>query len=326
MMMNCDTLLMVGTNFPYAEFLPKEGQARGVQIDIDGRTLSSRYPAEVNLIGDSAATLKVLLPYLEPKKDHSWRKEIESNIVEWWKVLETRAMNEADPLNPQRVFWELSSRLPDNCILTTDSGSASTWFARDLKIRRGMMASVSGNLASMGCGVPYAVAAKFAYPDRPVITMVGDGAMQMNGNNVLITISKYWHQWSDPHLIVLVLNNRDLNFVTWEQRQVKMPKNEVTQPLPDFSYANYAGSLGLKGIVMDNPDQVGTIWNQALHADRPVVIDAHTDPNVPAALPPQIPGEHLEAYFKALNKGDAEAVGVTDQLYKEIAALRTHTH
>jgi pyruvate dehydrogenase (quinone) len=186
-----------------------------------------------------------------------------------------------------------------------------------------MMASISGNLASMGCGVPYAVAAKFAYPDRPVIALVGDGAMQMNGNNVLITISKYWHKWSDPHLIVLVLNNRDLNFVTWEQRQVKMLKNEATQPLPNFSYANYAESLGLKGIFMDNPNQVEAIWDEALRADRPVVIDAHTDPNVPTALPPQIPGEHLEAYFKALSKGDTEAVGVTDQLYNEIAAIRS---
>jgi len=297
MMMNCDTLLMVGTSFPYAEFLPKEGQARAVQIDMDGRMVSLRYPTEVNLIGDSAATLKALLPYLERKQDRSWREQIEANVADWWKILEARAMNEADPVNPQRVFWELSSRLPDNCILTTDSGSAATWFARDLKIRRGMMASVSGNLASMGSGVPYAVAAKFAYPDRPIIAMVGDGAMQMNGNNCLITIAKYWQQWTNPHLIVLILNNRDLNFVTWEHSQNKMTKNQETQPVPDFSYTQYAESLGLKGILMDKPDDIGSQWDEALKADRPVVIDAHTDPNVPAALPPQVPGEQLTAYF-----------------------------
>jgi pyruvate dehydrogenase (quinone) len=230
-------------------------------------------------------------------------------------------MNDANPLNPQRVFWELSPRLPDNCIITTDSGSSATWFARDLKIRQGMMASVSGNLASMGCGVPYAVAAKFAYPDRPVIALVGDGAMQMNGNNVLITIAKYWHEWSDPRLIVLVLNNRDLNFVTWEQRGAEMPENQETQPLPDFSYAEYAEMLGLHGITLDNPERVAATWEEALSAERPVIIDAHTDPDVPAALPPQVPGEHLEAYLSALRKGDPEAVGVSQQLYKEVVDL-----
>lgn len=321
MMMACDTLLMVGTSFPYSEFLPKEGQARAVQIDIDGRMVSLRYPTEVNLIGDSAATLQALIPLLHRKTDRSWREEIEANVAKWWKVLEARAENEADPLNPQLVFQELSSRLPDDCIITTDSGSATTWFARDLKVRRGMMASVSGNLASMGCSVPYAIAAKFAWPDRPVIALVGDGAMQMNGNNALTTIAKYWRQWKDPRLIVLVLNNRDLNFVTWEQRQHEMPENQATQPLPSFSYAKYAQTLGLQGIKLANPHEVAAAWDEALQAGRPVVIDAHTDPNVPAALPPQIPGEHLDAYFAALKKGDPEAVGVTRQLYAEIEAL-----
>ena len=321
MMMDCDTLLMVGTSFPYSEFLPKQGQARAVQVDIDARKVSLRYPTEVNLIGDSAMTLKALIPYLERKHDRSWQEQIQKNVANWWDVMEKRAMNTADPLNPQRVFWELSPQLPDNCILATDSGSSATWFARDLKIRRGMMASVSGNLASMGCSLPYAVAAKFAYSERPVIAMVGDGAMQMNGNNVLITIAKYWHQWQDPRLIVLVLNNRDLNFVTWEQREAEMPENQATQPLPHFSYAEYAKMLGLKGIVLKHPDDVISTWEQALKSDRPFVIDAHTDPNVPAVLPPQIPGEHLEAYFKALSKGDPEAVGATKQLYKEVMDL-----
>src|SRR5690606_18510543 len=183
MMSECDTLLMVGSSFPYSEFLPEEGQARGVQIDRDGRKLNLRYPMELGLIGDSRETLRALLPLLKPKKDHSWREQIESNVERWWRVLESRAMSDADPVNPQRVFWELSSRLPDNCILACDSGSAANWYARDLKIRRGMMASVSGGLATMGCAVPYGIAAKLAYPERHVIALVGDGAMQMNGIN-----------------------------------------------------------------------------------------------------------------------------------------------
>ncbi|MGH7953296.1 MAG: thiamine pyrophosphate-requiring protein, partial [Limisphaerales bacterium] len=218
LMMECDTLLMIGTSFPYSEFLPKEGQAKCVEIDIDQRMLSLRYPADVCLAGDSAETLRALMPHLKQKEDRSWRERIENEIVKWWKVLEARAMNDAKPLNPQRLFWELSPRLPDNCILCSDSGSSANWFARDLKIRPGMMASLSGTLATMGPGVPYAIAAKFAHPTRAVFALVGDGAMQMNGNSGLVTVSKYWKQWSDPRLIVLVLNNGDLNQVTWEQR------------------------------------------------------------------------------------------------------------
>ncbi|MGH8607189.1 MAG: thiamine pyrophosphate-requiring protein, partial [Gammaproteobacteria bacterium] len=218
MMNHCDTLLMVGSNFPYSEFLPPEGQARGVQIDIDGRMLSIRYPMEVSLVGDSKETLRALVPHLRRNDDRGFREHIEHNVAEWWKTLEERAMNSADPINPQRVFWELSPRLPDDCIITSDSGSAANWYARDLKIRPGMMASLSGGLASMGPGVPYAIAAKFAYPERTVIALVGDGAMQMNGNSELITAVKYWKRWSNPKLIVCVLNNRDLNQVTWEQR------------------------------------------------------------------------------------------------------------
>ena len=254
MMANCDTLLMVGSSFPYSEFLPEEGQARGVQIDIDGRMLSIRYPMEANLVGDSAETLRALYPYLRVKSDRSWRRKLEESVADWWKVLEARAMNDADPLNPQRVYWELSSRLPDRAILCSDSGSSANWFARDLKIREGMMASLSGTLATMGPGMPYAVAAKFAFPNRPVVALVGDGAMQMNGINVLVTMKKYWKEWSDPRLVVLVLNNRDLNQVTWEMRvQSGDPKLEASQELPDFPYASYAEALGLAGVRIEPP-------------------------------------------------------------------------
>jgi len=288
LMKGCDTFLMVGSAFPYSEFLPKPGDARGVQIDIDGSRLSLRYPMEVNMVGDSAVTLRALLPMLTQKKESSWRRGIESGLQKWWKTLEERALDSAEPLNPQRVFWELSPRLPDNTIVTADSGSVANWYARDLKMRRGMKASLSGGLASLGAGTPYALAGKMAYPDRTVIACMGDGAMQMNGLNVMITISKYWKQWSNPRLIVLVLNNRDLNQVTWEERiQLGAGKTESTQSIPDFPYHKYAELIGLKGIFVDNPDRVGPAWDEALAADRPVILEAYTDPNVPP-LPPHI--------------------------------------
>ena len=190
-----------------------------MQIDIDGGRLSLRYPMEVNMVGDSAATLSALLPMLKQKPAGAWRKGIEEGVASWWTLLEQRAMDRPPILSIRsECFWELSKRLPDNVILTGDSGSVANWYARDIKIRRGMMASLSGGLASLGAATPYAMAAKMAYPDRPVIGFIGDGAMQMNGLNVMITVSKYWKEWSDPRFIIMVLNNRDLNQVTWEER------------------------------------------------------------------------------------------------------------
>ncbi|MDV3241135.1 MAG: thiamine pyrophosphate-requiring protein [Methylocaldum sp.] len=321
MMLNCDTLLMIGSRFPYTEFLPKEGQARGVQIDLDGRMLSMRYPMEGEVrIGDSAETLRALIPLLQRKTDRSWRDFIEREIREWWQVLESRAMNAADPINPQRVFWELSPRLPDNCIISADSGSGTNWYARDVKIRRGMMASLSGGLATMGCGVPYAIAAKFAYPDRAVIALVGDGAMQMNGNAELVTVEKYWKEWRDPRFIVLVLNNRDLNQVTWEQRALAGdPKYEASQDVPDFPYARYAESLGFMGLKVDKPEDIAPAWERAFAADRPVLLEAYTDPNVPP-LPPHITFEQAKAYLSALFGGDVDAWGIVKSAAKEMKA------
>lgn len=287
--------------------------------------LSIRYPMEVNLMGDSAEALRALIPLLVRKQDRSWRKKLEVGIAQWWKVLEARAMEEADPINPQRVFWELSPRLPDNCTLTSDSGSAANWFARDLKIRSGMMASLSGNLATMCPGVPYAVAAKFAFPYRVAIALVGDGAMQMLGNNELITISKYWKEWSDPRLVILVLNNQDLNQVTWEQRVMEGdPKYEASQDIPDFPFARYAELLGLRGIRVEKPDEIGRAWDQALSADRPVVLEARTDPNVPP-LPPHITLKQAAAFSSTLLKGDPEEKGIIKQTIKDaVAAVVPH--
>jgi pyruvate dehydrogenase (quinone) len=318
LMTGCDTLLMVGSGFPYSEWLPEEGQARGVQIDIDPRMLGIRYPMEVNLVGDAAATLRALIPLLDAKPDRSWRDEVEENVRRWWRVLEARAMNSADPINPQRVFWELSPRLPDHCIITGDSGSSTNWYARDVKLRRGMMASLSGGLATMGPGVPYALAAKLAYPQRDVIAIVGDGAMQMNGINGLITIAEHWRRWPNPRLVVLVLHNDDLNQVTWEMRaQEGMPKFEKSQVLPNFPFARYAELLGLAGRRVDKPEDIGPAWEQAFAADRPMVIEAITDPNVPP-LPPHIHLKNAKAFLSAIWGGDPEAGAMITRSVKEM--------
>jgi len=305
MMNQCDRLLMVGTSFPYAEFLPEEGQARAVQIDRDGRKLSLRYPIEIGLVGDSKATLQALLPMLAVKTGNAWRRKIEKNVARWWETLEARAMVAGQPLNPQRVFWELSPRLPDRSIITCDSGSAANWYARDLKMREGMMASLSGGLATMGCGVPYALAAKLAYPDRPVFALVGDGAMQMNGLNELVTIAHRWKTWRSPTLVVMVLNNGDLNEVTWEQRVLGGdPRFNESQRLPAFPYAEYARLLGLYGMRVDDPDRIADAWETAIAADRPIVLEMITDPEIPP-LPPHIALKQAKAYLQALVKEDA---------------------
>ncbi|MHB8598403.1 MAG: thiamine pyrophosphate-requiring protein [Ktedonobacteraceae bacterium] len=318
MMMNCDTLLMVGTSFPYSEFLPKEGQARGIQIDIDGKMLGLRYPTELNLVGDSAQSLSALIPLLQRKTDRSWREKIESDIRDWWKVIEARAKESADPINPEFVTWELSSRLPDNSILTADAGTTANWYGRTIKMREGMMGSLSGSLASMGGAVPYAISAKFAYPKRTVVCLTGDGAMQMNGLNEMITVGKYWKQWSSPHIVFIVLNNRDLNQVSWEERiEAGDPRMPLTQELPDFPYAGYADSIGLTGIRVDKPEDVGRAIDQALNASTPVVLDVYTDPNVPT-LPPHITFEQAKMYSTALLKGDPEEGGIIKESVKSV--------
>jgi pyruvate dehydrogenase (quinone) len=315
LMQGCDTLLIVGSSFPYSEFLPKEGQARAVQVDIDPRFIGLRYPMEVNVVGDSKETLRAVLPLLEAKTDRSWRQEIERGVAEWWETLEARAMQNADPLNPQRVFWELSKRLPDDAIICGDSGSSTNWLARDLKVRPGMQVSLSSTLASMGSALPYAIAAKFAFPERVVFALAGDGAMQMNGMAELVTIAKYWQRWSNPRFVVLVLNNRDLNQVTWEHRAMEgSAKFSPSQELPDVRYAEFAESLGLGGCRIDSPGAVGPAWNEALAADRPFVIDAVVDADVPP-LPPHITFEQAAALTRALLKGDPDWRGVVRQSF-----------
>ena len=317
LMNECDTLLMIGSSFPYSEFLPEPGKARGVQIDIDGRLLNIRYPMELGLIGDATATLDELIPLVHHKTDRDWRTQLEEEVANWWRLIEDRALQDADPINPQRLFWELNDHLPDDAILSADSGSSANWFARDLKLGRGHMASLSGTLATMGPGVPYAIAAKFCHPGRPAVALVGDGAMQMNGMAELITAAKYFHQWADPRLVVLVLNNQDLNQVTWEQRAMEGdPKNPMTQTLPELNYAAYAELIGLKGIRVETPDEIEGAWDQAFSSDRPVVVDALCDPNVPP-LPPHITVKEAKSFVKALRGGDPDIRGVMTQSFKE---------
>ena len=304
MMERCDTLLMVGSSFPYSEWLPKPGQARGVQVDIDGRMLGIRYPMEVNLVGDSATTLRALIPLLHRKEDRSWRREIEKEVGRWWEILDAQAHEPAEPLNPQLLFHELSKQLPDMAILTSDSGSATDWWARHLRLREGMKTALSGTLATMCPAVPYALAAKFAFPDRPVIACLGDGATQMLGINALIDVQHYCERWANKQLVVLILHNNDLNQVTWEQRVLSGdPKLAVSQDLPDFPYARYAELIGLTGIRVDAPEQVAGAWQAALSAGRPAVIEAITDPEVPP-LPPHIRFEQASKMAQAAMKGE----------------------
>ncbi|MFL5951898.1 MAG: thiamine pyrophosphate-requiring protein [Gaiellaceae bacterium] len=317
LMNECDTFLMVGSSFPYSEWLPKPGQARGVQIDIDGRMLSIRYPMECAVVGDAKETLTALMPLLNRKQERGWREQIEEEIRGWWRLLEERAMQDADPINPQRLFWELNEHLPEDAIISSDSGSAANWYARDLKLGPTHKASLSGTLATMGPGVPYAIAAKFCHPNRPAVALVGDGAMQMNGMAELITAQKYYKEWADPRLVVLVLNNRDLNQVTWEQRALMGdPMNPMTQRIPDVRYGEFAELIGLRGVRVEQPEDIGDAWRQAFEADRPFVIDAVCDPNVPP-LPPHIRTDQARALMKALRKGDPEARGVITQSFKE---------
>ncbi|MFD4999175.1 thiamine pyrophosphate-requiring protein [Streptomyces buecherae] len=313
LMQGCDTLLVIGSSFPYSQFLPEYDQARAVQIDIDPFMVGLRYPFEVNLVGDARETLARLLPRLTRKKHGSWRKKIEKNTARWWEVMERRAAVEADPLNPEYVVHALDAVLPDDVILTADSGSAANWYARHLRLRGAMRGSLSGTLATMGPGVPYAIGAKFAHPDRPALALVGDGAMQMNGMAELITAAKYWQDWSDPRLIVAVLNNGDLNQVTWEMRAMSgAPQFLPSQAIPDVPYADFARSIGLGGARVEKPAEVATAWQRALAADRPFVLDFRVDPAVPP-IPPHATLDQIEAAAASLIKGDSDRGAVLRQ-------------
>jgi pyruvate dehydrogenase (quinone) len=313
MMNDCDTLLTIGSSFPYTQFMPPLGKARAVQIDVDGSMIGMRYPYEVNLVGDAATTLRALIPLLNRKEDRGWQDDLAHKVDGWWKTMAGEAAVEATApgqVNPMRLFAELSPRLPDDVIVAADSGSAANWYARQLKFRGDMRGSLSGTLATMGPAVPYGIGAKYAHPDRPVVVFEGDGAMQMNGLAELLTIRRYWQTWSDPRLVVAVLHNNDLNQVTWELRAMGgSPKFVESQALPEMSYAGFAESIGLAAITVTDPEKIGDAWDQALAADRPTVLDVHCDPNVPP-IPPHATFEQMKDAAEALLKGDQNRWGV----------------
>lgn len=317
LMRDCDTLLTIGSSFPYSQFLPEFGKARGVQIDIDPHMIGMRYPYEVNLVGDAKATLQRLIPMLDVERGgREWYDTVCDNVTRWRDVMDRRAQQSADPINPEYVARALDPLLPDNAIVTSDSGSTANWYARHLTMRPGMRSSLSGTLATMGPGVPYAIGAKFAHPDRPAIALVGDGAMQMNGMAELITAAKYRELWEDPRLVVAVWNNHDLNQVTWEMRAMEgAPSFLPSQALPDVQYAAFARSLGLTGIRVEKPQDVEAAWRAGLAADGPAVLEFLTDPAVPP-IPPHATWEQLEATVSSILKGDADAASMVRQGFK----------
>jgi pyruvate dehydrogenase (quinone) len=319
MMQDCDTLLMVGTNYPYAEFLPATGQARGVQIDLAPRHLSLRYPMEVNLWGDAKATLAALLPHLDHAEDRAWQEGVTDGMDKWRKVLEREANVKADPINPRLVYHVLNEKLPSDAIITADAGTTADWYGHHIALGPNQMGNLSGRLATMLAAMPYAVAAKFAFPERPVVCTIGDGAFQMLGMNDLITIKRHWHEWANPTFIVLVLHNDDLNQVSWEMREVGDPRYDTSQLLEDVDYAGYANLLGLKGIRVDDPDKVEEAWDLAFAADRPVLLDVIVDKNVPP-LPPHIDFDEAKGVVKALLRGDPDGGAVVVNSARAVAA------
>ncbi|GCB44509.1 thiamine pyrophosphate-requiring protein [Streptomyces sp. NL15-2K] len=317
LMRDCDTLLTIGSSFPYTQFMPEFGKARGVQIDIDPHMVGMRYPYEVNLVGDAKATLQRLIPMLQTERGgREWYDTVCDNVRRWREVMERRSQLSADPINPEYVAHALDPLLPADAIVSSDSGSAANWYARHLTMRPGMRGSLSGTLATMGCGVPYAIGAKFAHPDRPAIALVGDGAMQMNGMAELITAAKYRDLWEDPRLVVGVWNNHDLNQVTWEMRAMEgAPSFLPSQEIPDVQYAAFARSLGLTGVRVEKPEDVEAGWRAGLEADGPAVIEFLTDPAVPP-IPPHATWDQMESTAASILKGDADRGSMVKQGFK----------
>lgn len=310
-MKGCDTLVLLGTNYPYGQFLPESGQARAIQIDLKPEQMGLRYPTEVNLWGDVKTTLAALIPHLEAKTDLSWQEEASQGMVEWENEMETQAMLEyKDGVNPRRVFHELNKRLPPQAIVTADAGTTADWYGHHIRLRDGMAGDLSGRLASMLAAMPYAVAAKFAYPSRPVICTIGDGAFQMLGMNELITIKKYMKEWDNPQFIIMVLHNNDLSQVSWEMRtEDANPVWEASQDVESVDYAGWAELLGFQGIRVKNDQEVTPAWDAAFAHRGVTLIDAYTSRNVPP-LPPHITAEFAKNTAEALLKRDPFELGV----------------
>jgi pyruvate dehydrogenase (quinone) len=322
LMAGCDTLLIVGSNDPWTEFYPAPGQARTVQVDVSARNIGAKYPVEVGLAGDSAETLRALLALLPEAGGQArtgWREQVEDAVRTWRRIADERAHQPADPLNPQLVLHELSAQLPADAQVSVDVGSVVYWYARFLRLPPGVPAHLSSTLASMGSAMPYGIAAKLLHPDRPLVALAGDGAMQMNGLSELITVAARWRDWADPRFVVLVLNNGDLAEVSWEQREMEGdPRFPTSQRVPSFPYAGYAELLGLRGIRVDDPSDVAQAWADALAADRPCVVEAVVDRRTPL-LPPRRTSDTVEQMRQGLDQepDGAPAAEQLDRQYEQ---------
>ncbi|MGV0604364.1 thiamine pyrophosphate-requiring protein [Mycolicibacterium sp. XJ1904] len=318
LMANCDTLLIVGSNDPWTEFYPAPGQARAVQIDIEPRVVGAKYPVDVALTGDAADTLSRLAPLIRRKTNRQWQHQVQGWTGDWLRESEERAEAQSDSVNPEFVVRTLSEHLPGNVRVAVDVGSATYWYARHLRLPPGVPAHVSGYLASMGCALPYGIAAKLDAPERPVVALVGDGAMQMSGLLELVTIADRWRGWADPRFVILVLHNQDLTEVSWEQREMEGDARfPASQDVPPFPYADYAEMLGLQGVQVVESAQAAAAWRTAFEADRPTVIEALVDPKTPL-LPPLMPQAKADKVYCAL-EGEPDG----DMTRERVAAQRT---
>ncbi len=292
----CDTLFMIGTAFPYIEFLPKPGQARGVQIDIEATRIGLRYPVEVGLVGDSRQTLQRLMPLLKRNEDRSFLKQAQDGMAEWWKLMEEQGTRTDKPMKPQVVAWELGKRLATDAIVSADSGTITTWFARQIRVRRGQKYSLSGNLASMANGLPYTIAAQIAYPKRQCIGFVGDGGFSM-----LMAEFATCVKYRLPVKIIVIKNN-SLGMIKWEQ-MVFLGNPEYGCDLQPIDFAAFARACGGSGFTIEDPASCGAILDQALVTPGPVVVDALVDPFVPP-MPPKITLDQATKFAESLARGE----------------------
>jgi len=295
-MENCDTLLMVGTSFPYIEFLPKPGQARGVQIELDPRRIGLRFPVEVGLVGDSRRVLRELMPRLSPRADKTFLKEAQAGMQDWREAMEKRSSHMDMPMKPQVIAHELGRRLRSDAIVSCDSGTITTWWARHIPAKKGQMHSVSGNLASMACGLPYAIAAQIAYPERQCIAFVGDGGFSMLMAE-FVTAVKY-----QLPIKVVVVKNNTLGQIKWEQ-MVFLGNPEYGVDLQPIDFAAVAHACGGAGFSVEDPRQCGVVVEEFLNAPGPALLEATVDPFEPP-LPAKISAEQALKFAESLARGE----------------------
>jgi pyruvate dehydrogenase (quinone) len=295
-MEDCDTLLMVGTSFPYIEFMPKPGQARGVQIELDPKKIGLRFPVEVGLIGDSRTTLRELVPLLKRKEDRSFLQAAQAGMKDWWSVMEIRGTRRDMPMKPQVVAWELGKRLRDDAIVSCDSGTIATWWARQIKVRKGQMHTLSGNLATMAPGLPYTIAAQVAFPQRQCVAFVGDGGFSMLMAD-FVTAVKY----KLPIKVVIIKNNT-LGQIKWEQ-MVFLGNPEYGVDLHPIDFAEFAHACGGAGFTVEDPKECGNTLDQFLNAPGPAVLQAVVDPFEPP-MPAKVKAEQALHFAESLARGE----------------------